>query len=77
MTFETIGQSDLDAPRPTQADGQSSTDHSRAARPLFGAGLLNADQFRLNQLMGNTGGSGGATDARGFTSPVASGMTRA
>ncbi|MEV1078266.1 hypothetical protein AB0I98_08435 [Streptomyces sp. NPDC050211] len=63
MTFETIGQSELDAPRPTQEDGQSSTDHSRAARPLFGAGLLNADQFRLNQLMGNTGGSGGATDA--------------
>ncbi|MDO0933967.1 hypothetical protein QQY66_20605 [Streptomyces sp. DG2A-72] len=63
MSFETIGQSDLDAPRPTQADGQSSTDHSRAARPMFGAGVLNADQFRLNQLMGNTGGSGGATDA--------------
>ncbi len=63
MTFETIGQSDLDAPRPTQEDGQSSTDRSRAARPMFGAGLLNADQFRLNQLMGNTGGSGGATDA--------------
>ncbi len=63
MTFETIGQSDLDAARPTQSDGQSSTDHSRSARGLFGAGVLNADQFRLNQLMGNAGGSGGATDA--------------
>jgi hypothetical protein len=30
---------------------------------MFGAGLLNADQFRLNQMMGNTGGAGGATDA--------------
>ncbi|MFJ4787105.1 hypothetical protein [Streptomyces sp. NPDC088794] len=63
MTFETVGQSHLDAPRPTQSDGQSSTDRSRAARPMGGAGLLNADEFRLNQLMGNTGGSGGAADA--------------
>ncbi|MFJ6083158.1 hypothetical protein ACIQI8_17350 [Streptomyces sp. NPDC092369] len=63
MTFETVGQSHLDAPRPTQTDGQSSTDRSRAARPMGGAGLLNADEFRLNQLMGNTGGSGGAADA--------------
>ncbi|WP_280882557.1 hypothetical protein [Streptomyces pseudovenezuelae] len=63
MTFETVGQSHLEAPRPTQTDGQSSTDKSRAARPMGGAGLLNADEFRLNQLMGNTGGSGGAADA--------------
>ncbi|MEU6555529.1 hypothetical protein ABZ915_35570 [Streptomyces sp. NPDC046915] len=63
MTFETVGQSHLDAPRPTQTDGQSSADHGRQGRGLFGAGLLNADEFRLNQLMGNTGGSGGATDA--------------
>ncbi|MGW3284505.1 hypothetical protein ACWDR3_07675 [Streptomyces sp. NPDC001002] len=63
MTFETVGQSHLDAPRPTQTEGQSSTDRSRAARPMGGAGLLNADEFRLNQLMGNTGGSGGAADA--------------
>ncbi|WP_405604308.1 hypothetical protein OG741_34665 [Streptomyces sp. NBC_01410] len=63
MTFETIGQSHLDAARPTQQDGQSSADRGRSARPLFGAGVLNADEFRLNQLMGNTGGSGGMTDA--------------
>ncbi|MFG2792149.1 hypothetical protein [Streptomyces sp. NPDC048419] len=63
MTFETVGQSHLDAPRPTQTDGQSSADHGRQARGLAGAGLLNADEFRLNQLMGNAGGSGGATDA--------------
>ncbi|MFE7165865.1 hypothetical protein [Streptomyces sp. NPDC057616] len=63
MTFETVGQSRLEAPRPTQTDGQSSADHGRQARGLAGAGLLNADEFRLNQLMGNAGGSGGATDA--------------
>ncbi|MER7839410.1 hypothetical protein ABTY98_26900 [Streptomyces sp. NPDC096040] len=63
MTFETVGQSHLDAPRPTQADGQSSTEHGRSARGLAGAGLLNADEFRLNQLTGNAGGSGGAADA--------------
>ncbi|WP_245727413.1 hypothetical protein [Streptomyces vietnamensis] len=63
MAFETIGQSHPEGLRPTQRDGQSSADHSRAARGMTGAGVLNADQFRLNQLMGNTGGSGGTTDA--------------
>ncbi|WP_234024431.1 hypothetical protein [Streptomyces sp. HGB0020] len=63
MTFETVGQSHLEAPRPTQTDGQSSADHGRQGRGLAGAGLLNADEFRLNQLMANAGGSGGATDA--------------
>lgn len=62
MTFETVGQSHLDAPRPTQTDGQSSADHGRSAYGLAGAGLLNADQFRLNQLMGNAGGAGGTAD---------------
>ncbi|MEU1336372.1 hypothetical protein ABZ482_03530, partial [Streptomyces sp. NPDC005827] len=59
MTFETVGQSHLDAPRPTQTDGLSSADHGRSARGLAGAGLLNADEFRLNQMMGNAGGAGG------------------
>ncbi|MFJ3816341.1 hypothetical protein [Streptomyces sp. NPDC090056] len=63
MAFETIGQSHLEGMRPTQRDGQSAADHGRSARGLVGAGLLNADQFRLNQLMANTGGSGGTTDA--------------
>ncbi|MFJ4340917.1 hypothetical protein [Streptomyces sp. NPDC088915] len=63
MAFETIGQSHLEGMRPTQRDGQSAADHGRSARGLLGAGLLNADQFRLNQLMANTGGSGGTTDA--------------
>lgn len=63
MTFETVGQSHLQAPRPTQTDGVSSAEHGRQARALGGAGLLNADEFRLNQLMGNAGGSGGVSDA--------------
>ncbi|MER5928993.1 hypothetical protein [Streptomyces sp. NPDC002054] len=63
MTFETVGQSHLETPRPSQKDGQSSSDHSRTARPLFGAGVLNASEFRLNGLLGNTGGSGGEADA--------------
>ncbi|MEU8717130.1 hypothetical protein [Streptomyces sp. NPDC048663] len=63
MTFETVGQSHLDAPRPTQTDGLGSADHGRSARGLAGAGLLNADEFRLNQMMANAGGSGGAADA--------------
>jgi hypothetical protein len=63
MTFETVGQSHLQAPRPTQTDGVSSAEHGRQARALGGAGLLNADEFRLNQLMANTGGSGGVSDA--------------
>ncbi|MFD3971860.1 hypothetical protein [Streptomyces cyaneofuscatus] len=63
MTFETAAQSDLGAPRPTQTDGQSSAEQSRQARGLVGAGVLNADEFRLNQLMGNTDGSGSATGA--------------
>ncbi|KOX15866.1 hypothetical protein ADL06_34225 [Streptomyces sp. NRRL F-6491] len=63
MAFETIGQSHLEGMRPTQRDGQSAAEHGRSARGLVGAGLLNADQFRLNQLMANAGGSGGTTDA--------------
>lgn len=63
MTFETAAQSHLGAPRPTQTDGQSAAERSRQARGLLGAGVLNADEFRLNQLMANTGGSGSATGA--------------
>ncbi|MFB7599848.1 hypothetical protein [Streptomyces sp. NPDC056160] len=62
MTFETVAQSTLDAPRPTQTDGQSSQSRGRSARGQFGAGLVNADQFRLNQLTGTAGGSGGAAE---------------
>ena len=62
MTFETVAQSDLSAPRPSQTDGVQTSDRGRAARGLFGSGLLNADEFRLNQFLGNAAGSGGATD---------------
>ncbi|MFE6913891.1 hypothetical protein [Streptomyces rubiginosohelvolus] len=61
MAFETIAQSHPGAPRPTQTDGQSSAEQGRQSRGLVGAGVLNADEFRLNQLMGNTGGAGSAS----------------
>ncbi|MFI1050700.1 hypothetical protein ACH4U3_33860 [Streptomyces griseoruber] len=60
MTFETVAQSGLDAPRPTGADGQQANEHGRSARGLFGAGTLNADEFRMNQLLGVVDGSGSA-----------------
>lgn len=63
MTFETVAQSHPGAPRPTQGEGQSAAERSRQARGLLGAGVLNADEFRLNQLMGNTGGAGSASGA--------------
>ncbi|WP_449337106.1 hypothetical protein [Streptomyces griseus] len=63
MTFETVAQSHLGAPRPTQGEGQSAAEQSRQARGLLGAGVLNADELRLNQLMGNTGGAGSASGA--------------
>ncbi|MFE9698882.1 hypothetical protein [Streptomyces sp. NPDC006270] len=65
MTFETVAQSDPGAHRPTQIDGQSSAEQSRQARGLLGAGTLNADQFRLNQLMGTVDGAGSASGAAG------------
>ncbi|MEV5492366.1 hypothetical protein AB0L47_31085 [Streptomyces bobili] len=61
MTFETVAQSGLDAPRPTGADGQRANEHGSTARGVFGAGVLNADQFRMNQLLGTVDGSGSAT----------------
>ena len=32
---------------------------------MAGSGLLNSDEFRLNQLMGDSGGTGGGTGAAG------------
>ncbi|WP_406010872.1 hypothetical protein OG440_35640 [Streptomyces sp. NBC_00637] len=60
MTFETVAQSGLDAPRPAATDGQQANEHGRSARGLLGAGVLNADEFRMNQLLGTVDGSGGA-----------------
>ncbi|WP_189706971.1 hypothetical protein [Streptomyces phaeofaciens] len=61
MTFETVAQSTLDAPRPTGTDGQQANEHGKQARGLFGAGVLNADEFRMNQLLGTADGSGSGT----------------
>jgi hypothetical protein len=61
MTFETVAQSGLDAPRPAGTDGQQANEHGRSARGLLGAGVLNADEFRLNQLLGTVDGSGSGT----------------
>ncbi|MFD9391680.1 hypothetical protein ACFWBB_13405 [Streptomyces sp. NPDC060000] len=61
MTFETVAQSGLDAPRPAGTDGQQANEHGRAARGLLGAGVLNADEFRMNQFLGAVDGSGGST----------------
>ncbi|MEU5700357.1 hypothetical protein [Streptomyces aurantiacus] len=62
MTFETVAQSSLDAPRPTGVDSQQSAEHSRTARGIGGAGVLNATEFRMNQLLGNADSTGSATD---------------
>ncbi|MGW2621026.1 hypothetical protein [Streptomyces sp. NPDC001500] len=62
MTFETVAQSGLDAPRPTGGDGQQANEHGSSARGLFGAGVLNADEFRMNQFLGVMDGTGSATD---------------
>ncbi|MFE1798227.1 hypothetical protein ACFW9L_18980 [Streptomyces sp. NPDC059517] len=63
MTFETVAQSGLDAPRPTGVDSQQSAEHAKSARGIVGAGVLNATEFRMNQLLGNVDGAGSATDA--------------
>nr|BFD87946.1 hypothetical protein StreXyl84_73470 [Streptomyces sp. Xyl84] len=63
MTFETVAQSTLDAPRPTGTDGQHGAEHTRTARAAGGAGLLNATDFRLNRLLAGAGHSGGGADA--------------
>jgi hypothetical protein len=61
MTFETVAQSGLDAPRPTGGDNQQSVEHSKTARAVGGAGLVNTG-FRMNQLLANADQVGGATD---------------
>ncbi|MFE3268430.1 hypothetical protein [Streptomyces sp. NPDC059215] len=63
MTFETVAQSTLDAPRPTGTDHQQATEHGKAVRGLGGAGVLNADEFRMNQFLGHADRAGGATEA--------------
>ncbi|MFD1276650.1 hypothetical protein ACFQ51_47590 [Streptomyces kaempferi] len=63
MTFETVAQSSLDAPRPTGTDHQRAAEHGTSVRGLGGAGVLNADEFRMNQFLGHADRAGGATDA--------------
>jgi hypothetical protein len=62
MTFEAVAQSTLDAARPTAVDNQQSAEHRGSARAAGGAGLLNADQIRMNELVGTANLSGGTTD---------------
>ncbi len=73
MSFEAIAPSGPEGPRPTQDDGQYATDHTRAGRGLFGAGVLDATEFRLNQALVNadgSGGSGGPTASGSGSMPV-------
>ncbi|MEU1529223.1 hypothetical protein [Streptomyces fagopyri] len=62
MTFETVTQSSLEAPRPTGTDHQQAAEHGKSVRGLGGAGVLNADEFRMNQFLGHADRTGGATD---------------
>lgn len=68
MTFETVAQSALDAPRPTGTDHQQAVEHNKSVRGLGGAGVLNADEFRMNQFLGNADQAGGATDTSAHAS---------
>lgn len=68
MTFETVAQSALDAPLPTGTDHHRAVEHNKSVRGLGGAGVLNADEFRMNQLLGNADQVGGATDASAHAS---------
>ncbi|MFE2139299.1 hypothetical protein ACFW9X_40030, partial [Streptomyces sp. NPDC059466] len=63
MTFETVAQSTLDAPRPSGTEHQQAAEHGTSVRGLGGAGVLNADEFRMNQFLGHADRAGGAADA--------------
>jgi hypothetical protein len=54
MTFETVGRSSPDVPRPAQTDGFGSAGHAAGTgRAGGGAGVLGAGDFRLDQLTAN------------------------
>ncbi len=61
MSFEAIAQRPGGAPGPPGGRPVLGG-RGRAGRGLFGAGLLNATEFRLNQALANADSAGGAAD---------------
>jgi hypothetical protein len=73
MTFETMGQSTLDAPRPSATGHQHSASHSASVLPSGGEGPVRADYSGMNNVLGSaefTGGSTSAADSGSGTVPL-------
>ncbi|MEY9844555.1 hypothetical protein ABH940_001624 [Streptacidiphilus sp. BW17] len=62
MAFEAVAQSALDGMRPSAVDSQAAADHRRAVRGGGGLGLLNDNEFRLNEVTGSAAFAGGGLD---------------
>ncbi|PGH50555.1 hypothetical protein, partial [Streptomyces sp. Ru87] len=62
MTFEAIAPSSPDGDRPTGQDHQHGREHGKNVRGAAGAGLLNAQEFRLNEALLRSDNGGAVTD---------------